>query len=423
MTDPAAKPWLMLWRWHALMGILCAPVLATLASTGLIYLYQPEIDAVLLGIPRVAAPSASSAGGSLAERHSANQAQPSRRSALPASSALPAGSAFPASSALPAGSTITEVLVHGGDRCLEVRLKRADGAPASAFVDPGTGAVVAVIADDARLTDWAIRIHRNLLIGTTGRLIAEFAAGWGLLLALSGLIWWWRARRTLMLASWHGWIGLAGAAPLLFLTLSALPWTEVWGTIHNRLVAALDGQSGTPSWMHRPKSISGLPSSLDYVGAMAKAQELGLPPPFAIRAPRTADGTWRLSTPMGHPPESTRTIWLDTGDGRLVDERSPADRGRFATPAAYGVSIHMGRYFGELNRLLCALGCVTAVLLAITGSWLAARSGFAALRRGGQPAPWWGVALVLVLLPLSAIPLLIDRLWPRRKADGIPKTN
>lgn len=50
MTDPAATPWVMLWRWHALMGILCAPVLATLASTGLIYLYQPEIDAALHGI-------------------------------------------------------------------------------------------------------------------------------------------------------------------------------------------------------------------------------------------------------------------------------------------------------------------------------------------------------------------------------------
>ncbi|GDY12775.1 hypothetical protein LBMAG53_16530 [Planctomycetota bacterium] len=297
-------------------------------------------------------------------------------------------------------------------------MKRADGTAASAFVDPGNGAVVAVVADAERLTDWAIRIHRNLLIGTTGRLIAEFAAGWGLLLALSGLIWWWRTRRTLILASWHGWIGLAGAAPLLFLTLSALPWTEVWGAIHSRVVAALDGQNATPSWMHRPKSVSGLPSSMDYPGALLRAQALGLSPPFSIRAPSTANGTWRLSTPMGHPPETTRTVWLDAGDGRLVDERTPADRGRFAAPAAFGVSIHMGRYFGEVNRLLCALGCVAAVLLAITGSWLAARSGFAAIRHGGQPAPWWGVALVLVLLPLSAIPLVIDRLWPRRKSDS-----
>lgn len=69
------------------------------------------------------------------------------------------------------------------------------------FVSP-QGKVLGGIAPDARLMEWAKRIHGQLLHGKQGGWLVELAASWAFILLLSGLYLWWPRGRGLAGVVW-----------------------------------------------------------------------------------------------------------------------------------------------------------------------------------------------------------------------------
>ena len=72
-----------------------------------------------------------------------------------------------------------QFIVNQGDRELTL------------FLDPASGALLGTMDNKWNLQAVARSLHADLLLGTTGDRLIELAAGWGIVLLISGLYLWW----------------------------------------------------------------------------------------------------------------------------------------------------------------------------------------------------------------------------------------
>ncbi len=105
-----------------------------------------------------------------------------------------------------------------------------DGRELNVFIDPYRGNV-------------ARALHGELMIGTVGDRLVELAAGWGVMLVVSGVYLWWprgrssggvlwprlNARGRLLWRDLHAVSGFWGSILLLLMLLSGMTWTGFWG--------------------------------------------------------------------------------------------------------------------------------------------------------------------------------------------------
>ncbi|CAG2137120.1 PepSY-associated TM helix domain-containing protein [Cupriavidus plantarum] len=86
-------------------------------------------------------------------------------------------------------------------------------------------------------------------------------------------------------------------------------------------------------------------------------------------------------------PRAERTLHIDPHDGRIVRDIAYGDYGPVARAVSYGTSLHMGRYFGVANQIVCAAISLGLMGLAISGfvMWWKRRPA-RALAAPGYPA-------------------------------------
>lgn len=155
----------LVWRWHFYAGLAVAPFLFVLSLSGLVYLFNDEINDLLQADKRFVPPSAQS---------------------------LPLGRIAEAALAGYSGGRITRLdTQRSTDRSIEVYVTPAGGAPVRVFVDPGRGTVLGV--HDYRYTVIGIadQLHGSLFMGELGDAIVELAACWSFILIATGLYLWW----------------------------------------------------------------------------------------------------------------------------------------------------------------------------------------------------------------------------------------
>ena len=236
----ASGMWRSIWRTHFYAGIFAGPILVWLALTGLVILYTGPLNSLLhADLYRV--PVKSSTVSLATQVESAKAAMPSGQLESVTPPSRP-------------GWTTT------------VAFTAFDGTEREVFVDPYTGRVTGEAMAGGGLVGFANRTHGSILprsitvpmptlagiLGEAptiqhielGEVLVEIAAGWGLVLALSGLYLWWprdRAgrRRWLprfstpgraRLRSLHVASGLVLGGFLFFSVVSGLPWAAFWGT-------------------------------------------------------------------------------------------------------------------------------------------------------------------------------------------------
>ncbi|GAA4987442.1 putative iron-regulated membrane protein [Nonomuraea thailandensis] len=213
------------WRWHFYAGLFVAPILLVLAVTGSIYLFKEPFEEWRYQDVRTLAQPAATARPLSEQIAAAQQARPGT----------------PVMSVVPPTSP---------DRTTRVILQGADTGPwaqgVSVYVDPGTATVVGQIDDGATFMRVVRTIHGELMSGTVGDRVVETAACWALILVATGTYLWWRGRRTRRkparpgrgrLRRLHILTGLGGGSVVVFLVLSGLPWSGVWGDGLQRLQA------------------------------------------------------------------------------------------------------------------------------------------------------------------------------------------
>ena len=211
----AATFYRMIWRWHFYAGIFCLPFVTILALSGSVYLFKPQIDEAF-DRPYVHM-SLSGPARSLDDQVEA------------------------ALAAVPQSRIKGLELRNDPTDAARVHVVDAQGQEQRVLVRPDTLEVLKVDAEKWRLSTLMRDIHGSLLLGDAGAIMLELAGAWAIVMVLTGLYLWWPRnaigvagvlyprRGRPFLRDLHAVAGLYVSFFALFLLVSGLPWTKIWG--------------------------------------------------------------------------------------------------------------------------------------------------------------------------------------------------
>lgn len=344
------------------------------------------------------------------------------------------------------------------DRAALFRVDRGETATMVA-VNPYTGAVVEQWPRRAGWYDFATDIHGTLLIGDVGDRLIEIAAGFAIVLIVTGLYLWWPRNGDGFAAvlvpdlgsggrnlwkSLHRTLGFWISALLLVFLLSGMSWTGIWGDkfvqawstfpaekwdnvpLSDATHASMNhGATKEVPWAleQTPMPASGseagsagIPSGsavdLDTVAALART--LGLDGRFQIALPTGEAGVWTISQDSmsndGPDPMSDRTVHLDQYTGRVLADIRFADYSPGGKAMAVGIAFHEGD-LGWWNVTLNTVFCLSVIFLAVSGIvmwWKRRPLGAGRLVAPPRPGelPLWKGAVVIGLFLCLAFPLV-----------------
>lgn len=421
------------WRWHFYAGLVVLPFLMLMALTGGLYLYKAEIEDV--------------AYRSLATievgqtRTSPDQWQRAAEQAV-------------------GGTAAAVVIPDRPDRAVQVRV-RTDQGERTAFVDPWTGQVTGTVGGQG-VMEVVKKLHSLELFGKPFNILVEIVAGWAIILGSTGLFLWWpRKGRDVAVALprpgdparrpfWrnaHAVTGLYAGGIILFLALTGMPWSAVWGDkflnvmresglgrppapaaaspwSHGKGHNAPSGTGWTMEHavLHAPNEGAGV---LSRVIATAEAKGMGAPYTVSIPAdPSLAFSVARLT----RQAEDARSLYVDGTTGDVVADLRWQQFGSGAKAFEWGIAVHQGMQYGELNRLIMLFGCVGIWVLGISGGLMVwkRRPRGAGLTAPPRPTDARARAAVLgivvplgIIFPLTGLSLLAalagEWVWRRVK--------
>lgn len=429
-----------MWRWHFYAGVAVLPFLFVLALSGLAMLAAEPIDRHLQAHLREVAASGA--------HRSATELQAVAAAARPHSQVvtfLP-----PARPTASAQFTVVPHAAsgdHGGHGATESR---------TVFVNPYTGAVLGDIDPNATLYLLAKKVHGTLLLGAAGDYAIEIAAGFGVLLVVTGLyLWWPRGPRALRRALWPDlstpgrkrWRDLHGAAAawvsplLLFFLISGLAWTPFWGGSLVQAWSSVPAESfdapqddathaalGHGAGHEVPWAIEqtplpqsgasgGVPGiaasgavTLDDVVEYARGEGFTR---FRVHLPRDEQGVFTIAaTAIAGDltdPRADRIVHLDARTGNVVGQIGFADYSPMGKFMAAGIPLHQADT-GVPNLAVNVLFCLLVIGLGVAAiaAWWARRPR-GALRLAPPPLPrdtkLWHGAVVVMLVASLAFPL------------------
>lgn len=416
------------WRWHFYAGLFCIPFVLWLAITGSIYLFRPQVEA-LIDAPyanlAITGPRASAA----AQAAAAVRAVPGsvlHRYQLPVTD-----------------RQAVQVIVGNGKD--ETRV----------YIHPQTLAVLKTVDEDQRLMRVIFRLHGELLAGTPGSYLVELAASWTIVMLLSGLFLWWPrdgriagvlyprlgAGGRRFWRDLHAVTGFWVSAFALFLLVSGLPWAKSWGGYLKAVRGVVEGHpvkqdwttghaeelrqraaadAGTRAMMGAHTEHHGMAMAHPAVSLVpldrliATLGPLRLATPVLVAPPTGQGQPWTAKSDAANRPLRT-DLTLDGDTGAILSRKDFAQRRLVDRLVGYGVAVHEGQAFGWLNQLLNLLTAIGLILLAVSSIvlwWRRRPQGILGAPRAAAPAPFAVAFFALVaalglFLPLMGISLLL----------------
>ncbi|MBB4954898.1 putative iron-regulated membrane protein [Agrobacterium vitis] len=437
------------WRWHFYAGLYVAPFLIMLAVTGLIMLWS----AVLVGRD---GENAYAVTPQTIEKPVSQQADA-------------------ALAAVPDGSLVQYIAPRTAEGVAVFRINKGEEAIMVA-VNPYNAEVLGQWGRRNALYDLADTIHGTLLMGDVGDRLIEIAAGFGVVLIITGLYMWWprngerfsdvliprfAARGRQLFKNLHRTIGFYASIFLLVFLVSGLTWAGIWGEkftqawstfpaakwdnvpLSDTTHASMNhGDIKEVPWTleQTPMPMSGSsagsagiaegqPVTLDTIVAFARS--IGFDHRFQLGFPKDDKGVWTISRDTmsndSANPLSDRTVHLDRYTGKVLADVKFADYGAAGKAMAVGIAFHEGD-MGLWNLVLVTVYCLSVIFLSVSGIvmwWMRRPQGASRLMAPAIPADmrlWKGGAIVMLLVsllfPLTGITLiavlLLDMLLIRR---------
>ncbi|HVX57160.1 MAG TPA: PepSY domain-containing protein, partial [Candidatus Saccharimonadales bacterium] len=284
-----------IWRWHFYAGLACIPFILWLACTGAIYVWKPQVDALI--------------------------DRPYDHLPITGPVATPGAQVRAALAALP-GSTFKRYELqrdrHSAARVIVTR----NGKAFRIYIDPSSLLILKTVGENDRLMQVVFRLHGELLMGNLGSYVVELAASWAIVMILSGLYLWWPRGTRLAGVLWprlgasgrplwrdlHAVIGFWVSALALFMLMSGLPWAKGWGTYFQELrslsgtaVAHQDwpvGSEPTEHAAHR-MAMRGTAARFDAMAldrVVPTARALNFAAPVLIDPPAFRGGAWVVAS-------------------------------------------------------------------------------------------------------------------------------
>ncbi|SDC27557.1 Uncharacterized iron-regulated membrane protein [Pseudomonas guariconensis] len=419
------------WRWHFYAGLFVAPFMILLAITGIIYLFKPQLDPVLYRDLMVV-----EAGH---QRQDADTLLAQVRQAYPQGHV---GQYLPPANA----ERSAQFVVHDGGRELNV------------FIDPYSAKMLGEQDAKDNLQAVARALHGELMVGTVGDRLVELAAGWGIVLVVSGLYLWWPRGRSSAGVLWprlsargrvfwrdlHAVSGFWGSLLLLLMLLSGMTWTGLWGKqyadLWNRFPAAMwndvptsDQRAGALNNAHRqtvpwalentPMPVSGAHAehgahhgmsnapaapqvSLQQVEDLATTRQVE--PGYSITLPSSASGVFTVAV-FADDPRNDATLHVDQYTGQVLADVRWQDYSPVARATELGVMLHEGKMFGPLNQAIILVVCLMILLGSVSGLvmwWKRRPAGGLGVPPLRHDLPRWKTATVVMLVLGVAFPLV-----------------
>lgn len=391
----------LLRRLHFYIGLFIAPFIFTAALTGTLYVLTPQLEETLyahqLFTDNTATARPLSDQVRVAQNFAGNK--------LKISAVRPA----------PAAGETTRVMF--------TTPSSGPSESTAVFVDPATLEIRGMLpvygtSGVLPLRTWLDYLHRNLLLGDTGRNYSELAASWLWVAALGGALLWLtsrpprrakgRGQQILRQRFRHSSLGLVLLLGLLFFSATGLTWSRWAGdnisamrahfgwmtpAVNTSLrsdrpsladehaehhMAAADSGSAMPGMQmhghpHSPERLlSVTPAQFDGVVAAARAAgiEAGK---IEIRPATRADKAWTVSEIDRRWPTQVDSVAVNAANFRVVDKVEFAQFGLLAKLTRWGVDAHMGVLFGLPNQLILAafgLGLCVMIVLGYRLWWL-----------------------------------------------------
>lgn len=347
------------WRWHFVAGVLVLPFLLWLAVTGALYLYKPEIE---------------------------RQVYADWIHVTPGRPTLPLDTLATRVGAT-VGGAVTQVQKPAVlDESWRVTVRRSDGSLRMAFVDPHDAHVFGT-TNAGGVMQTVKHLHSLALAGWIGNWLIEIAAGWSIVLVVSGLYLWWSRGRTVAVRGrpagrlfWrdlHATTGLFAGGLILFLAISGMPWSAVWGrNVQAGVAGAGWGRPTAPtgqahaehdlpwSLQQHAMPMGGAPRvSADM--ALTAARAHGMAPDWTLTWPASAGSPYLVSATLG-PSGAAHVVYVDAGTGRVLQDAGFGDFGRPAQVIEWSAAVHQGKEYGEANRLVMLFACAALALLTIS---------------------------------------------------------
>lgn len=414
----------LLWRWHFYAGLFCIPFIIILAISGSIYLFTPQIEnfreADYVSVP--------ASTDSL-------RSSPSEQMAV-------------AMAAVPEATFQSYRLPENDLDAIRISVLK-NKQRYLVYVDPYTLSVMDVVAWDDRFIEWVRDLHGSLLIGDNGSLLVELAACWTIFLVLSGMYLWWPKDSKGMAGViyprlkeggrrfWrdlHAVIGMWISILVLFLLISGLPWTQVWGSGFKEMRKAITHMTSSgwtinkkqelQSWRLQSKGYV-LLSDATYKSALA----LDFAAPAELSVSNEKQQQWKL-TSQSQNRMLRQNAWLDnTGD--IIKRNGFSDKALLDRIIGVGISAHEGQLFGWANQLLGVIVALGLVVLSVSGFVLwrkrkpAERLGAPNKLQDQKLAKSKGIVVLMVilaaLLPMLLMSLIVIILLEKLVFPKLPK--
>jgi len=374
-SRPATALYRAVWRWHFYAGLLVLPFLLLMATTGALYLFKDEIDAVVY--------------------RSYLHVEPSQMQTVIAPSAMIAA----ARAAYP-GVATRLIPPRSADMSAEVGITDEAGRGLSVYVNPYGGEVLGAIPDESKLMGIVRKLHSLDYFGWVANRAIEIVAGWAIVLVVTGFYLWWprgrsggvwkprnAAGRRTFWRDLHAVTGAYVGVVILFLAVTGMPWSGFWGDKVNRFVN--ENGLGYPHeyWENVPKSTvpmgealtqtswslenAPMPASVETgaapIGvdrAIAIFGELGVPKGYILDLPGGPEGVYSASA-FTDRAAAQRVVHLDQYTGEPLFNAGFAALGAGAKAIEWSISVHMGQEFGLANQLVMLAACLSIIVMAV----------------------------------------------------------
>lgn len=437
------------WRWHFYAGLYVAPFLLVLALTGLVMLWTSAL-----------------VGRDGEKYYTVSPAATQVAVSAQADAAL---------AAIADGKLVQYIAPRTADGAAIFRINRGE-ASSMVAVDPYTGAVLGQWERRNGVYDLADTIHGTLLIGDIGDRLIEVAAGFGIVLVVTGMyLWWprdgrglgsvlipqWSARGRPLWKSLHMTLGFYISLILVIFLVSGLSWAGIWGDrftqawstfpaskwdnvpLSDATHASMNhgGTKEVPWTLEQtPMPMSGsdagrtgLPDgqAVNLDGLVSFARTIGFGNRFQLGFPANETGVWTISRDTmsndSSNPISDRTVHVDQYTGKVLVDVGFPDYGVAGKAMAVGIAFHEGD-MGVWNLALVTAFCLSVIFMSASGIvmwWKRRPSGASRLMAPAVPADirlWKTGAVIMLavsmLFPLTGLVLItvivVDMLVIRR---------
>ncbi len=398
-----------LWRIHFWAALIASPFLLVAASTGILYIFTPQIEAIRYGALERVIPGDA--------RHRLDESVAAARATIaPGWQVQSVGPPQAPGDAVRVtfGQRKGAAGGHDGHQNAET-----ESGTRTVYVNPYTGAVMGSMNDAERFGNWSKKLHSRLLQGDGWRWVIELAASAMMVMLLTGIALWWpgKGRGGVPRAGvkgraawkqWHSFMGVALGAVSFTILATGLTWSHYAGS---QIRAARDALGQAPAPLPHLMVAPREAAELDWEGAWMAARRLAPRVAMRITAPHGPGATWRVTAADPGRPASRFDLLLDPYSGAPLYYADWSQQTAFGKATAIGIPFHRGEFGWWNQALLLMFGL--GVLFSLVSGWtmyLRRRQGGAGWLPRLLPGAWRGAAplalpavLLCALMPVLAV--------------------